>query len=137
MSTYGTGAPAPPRDANQSIGDLVGALSADTSKLFRQEVALAKAEMRQEATAAGTAIGELMAAAVIAQVALIMASIGIAVALDRVMDLDWAYAVVALVWFLIAAVLGLAGRAKLRRLNPAPERTVETLREIPDTVKGL
>jgi hypothetical protein len=28
------------------------------------------------------------------------------------------------------------GRSKLKNVNPKPERTVETLREVPDALKG-
>ena len=137
MSTsYSSGGGSARDTSNPSLGELMGNLSEDTSRLFRQEVALAKAEVRQEVSAAGSAVSELAAAAGLAQVGLIMASIAVAVALNRVMDLDWAFAIVAVVWFIVAAVLGVTGRNKLREVNPTPTRTAQTIREIPEAMKG-
>ena len=47
------------RPAETSIGQLISDISDDLSRLFRQEVELAKAEVRQEATKAGKAAGML------------------------------------------------------------------------------
>ena len=33
-------------------------------------------------------------------------------------------------------VLFVVGRGQLKQVNPKPERTVETVKEIPDTIKG-
>ena len=43
--------------AQSSVGELIGEISDDLSKLFRQEVELAKAEIKQEASKAGKAAG--------------------------------------------------------------------------------
>ncbi len=45
--------------AETSIGELIGNISNDLSTLFRQEVELAKAEVKQEASKAGKAAGML------------------------------------------------------------------------------
>jgi len=36
----------------------------------------------------------------------------------------------------IGAVLALAGRKTMREVHPKPERTVQTVKEIPDALKG-
>jgi UPF0716 family protein affecting phage T7 exclusion len=41
----------------------------------------------------------------------------------------WAALIMTLVWGVVAAVLAARGRAQLRRVNPKPERTVQTLKE--------
>jgi hypothetical protein len=123
-------------DSNQPLGELVGRLSDDMSHLFRQEVALAKAETKEEAGKAGMGIGMLAAAGVLGLVVLILVSLAAVRALQEVMDLGWAYLVVAAVWLVVAAVLAVLGRSRLREVNPRPERTAETLREIPDALRG-
>jgi len=45
------------------------------------------------------------------------------------MPLGWAALIVAALWGLAGAVLYTSGRARLRTVNPKPERTVETLKE--------
>ncbi len=47
--------------SGESLGDLVSELTGDLSKLMRQELELAKAEIRQEAAKAGKATGMLAA----------------------------------------------------------------------------
>jgi hypothetical protein len=122
--------------AQQSVGELVGQLSEDASQLVRQELALAKAEIRQEATTAGKGAGLLAAAGMVGLVVLIMLSLAAGRGLSEVMDLGWAYLIVGVVWAIVAAVLASAGRKLLKQANPTPERTMSTVREIPDTLKG-
>lgn len=132
------GTPASTRTApsEQSLGELVSRLSGDMSQLFRQEVALAKAETKEEAQRAGMGAGMLAGAGVLAFIVLLLLSLAAARALAEVMDIGWAYLIVAVVWAIVAGTLAAAGRSKLRQVNPKPERTAETLREIPDALKG-
>lgn len=123
-----------PTDA--SLGDLVGRLTENYSRLMRQEVALARTEIRQEAVTAGKGAGMLAAAGAIGLVVLILLSLALSRALAEVMDLGWAYLVVAVLWSVVAGVLASMGRSMLTRATPTPERTVATVKEIPDTLKG-
>ena len=52
------------------------------------------------------------------------------------MDAGWAALIVAVPWGVIGAVLYASGRKTLRTVNPKPERTVETVQEIPGALKG-
>lgn len=122
--------------SQQSLADLVGSLSENVSRLMRQEVDLARTEIRQEAATAGKGAGMLAAAGAIGLVVLILLSLALARALSEVMDLGWAYLVVAAVWAVVGGVLASSGRSTLKRANPTPQRTVATVREIPDSLKG-
>ena len=51
--------------------------------------------------------------------------------LSNEMALQWAVPDGGRIWLVIAVILALVGRSKLRTINPVPERTAETLREIP------
>ena len=44
--------------------------------------------------------------------------------------------IVAAVWAVVGAVLFVRGRGMLRRVNPMPERTIDTAKQIPDALKG-
>src|SRR5690349_1434365 len=113
----------------ESLGDLVSELTGDLSKLMRQELELAKAEIRQEATKAGKATGMLAAAGFAGYLTTVLLSLALVFALGAIMPLGWAALIVAALWGIAGAVLCTSGRAKLRTVNPKPERTVETLKE--------
>lgn len=55
--------------------------------------------------------------------------------LNALMPSGWAALVVAVVWGIVAAVLGLLGRKKMQEISPTPERTVETLQQVPGAIK--
>jgi hypothetical protein len=67
---------------------------------------------------------------------LLFASIALWAALSNVMHPGRAALILAGLWALAAAVLYATGRAQLRRVNPVPERTVATLKELPDALPG-
>lgn len=112
-----------------SIGEIIGNISNDLSQLFRQEVALAKAEIQQEATKAGKAAGMLGGAGFAGYLAVVLLSFAIVFGLGNVMDLGWAALIVAVIWGAIGAVLFVNGRKKLKTVDPVPRRTAETLKE--------
>jgi hypothetical protein len=52
------------------------------------------------------------------------------------MDQGWAALIVTGIWAVIGAVLFVVGRRRLKEVNPKPERTIETVKELPDALKG-
>lgn len=133
-----TAQPQPRRESNSgtSVGELVQEISRDLSTLMRQEVELAKAEIKDEATKAGKGAGMLAGAGFAGYMVLLFASIALWWALANVMDQGWAALIVAGVWAVIGAVLALTGRGKLRAVHPKPERTIDTIQQVPDALKG-
>lgn len=121
--------PAPTTDDGQSIGELISEVAGDVSRLFRQEVELAKAEVRAEASKAGKAAGMLAGAGVAALLVAMLLSLALVFALGAVMPDGWAAVIVAVIWAIVAAALYAAGRKQLRTVSPVPQQTVETLKE--------
>ena len=112
-----------------SFGEIIGDISDGLSQLFRQEVELAKSELRAEASKAGKAAGMFGGAALAAWLTAIMLSFALAFGLGNVMDLGWAALIVAVLWAVIAAVLFVVARGKAKDVSPMPRQTVETLKE--------
>jgi len=112
-----------------SVGELIGNISNDLSTLFRQEVKLAKAELKEEAGKAGKAAGMLGAAGYAGHLTVLLLSFALVFALGNVMDLGWAALIVGVIWGIIGAVLFVNGRKKLKTVDPVPRRTTETLKE--------
>jgi len=115
--------------ADRSLGSLVSSLTGDMSKLMRQELTLAKAELREEAKEAGKAAGMLGGAALAGWMTALFLSVTLMWLLDKAMDLTLAALIVTLIWGIAAAVLGLGGKKKLQALNPKPEQTIDSLKE--------
>ena len=122
--------------SNVSVGELVGQVAQDLSTLMRQELDLAKAEVKQEVTKTGKAAGMMGAASFAGYMVLLFASIAAWWGLANVMDQGWAALIVTGIWAVIGAVLFLVGRRRLKEVNPKPERTIETVKELPDALKG-
>jgi hypothetical protein len=119
-----------PTTQERSIGELFGQLTEDLSLLMRQEVALAKAEMSAKvsratgdlvAVGAGGLVALLGGLAFVAAIILGLVAVGVA---------PWLSALI------VGAVLGVAGWVMLqrglkdlKRVDPTPQRTVETLKD--------
>src|ERR1700742_2368789 len=125
-----------PDISNASVGELVGHVAKDLSTLMRQELELAKAEVKQEVIKTGKAAGMLGAAGFAGYMVLLFASIAAWWGLANLMDQGWAALIVAGVWAVVGAVLFVTGRRRLDDVNPTPEQTVETVKELPDALKG-
>lgn len=152
-STSGWPAMTLPRDAGapqvrpqtgdeRSLGELVNEVTQDLSTLMRQEVALAKAEVRESARRAGKGAGLLGGAAWAGHFVLLFASLALWWALgamigerDDVPALGWSALIVCGIWAVVAAVMALAGRKSLESVEGIP-RTTETVEKIPDALKG-
>ena len=128
--------PVRPDVTDSSVGQLISEVTSDLSKLMRQELELAKAEVKHEATKSGKAIGMLGGAGFAGYMVALFVSIALWWALANVMDEGWAALIVAALWAVIGAVLATVGRKRLRAVNPKPERTIQTLKEVPDALKG-
>ena len=132
--------PEPPPSAahvkadNASLGDLLGDVTRDLSTLMRQEVELAKAELKQSTSRAGKGAGMLAGAGVGGHFVLLFLSLALMWALGAIMPLGWSALIVAVIWAIIAAVLASTGRKELKQIKGLPQ-TGETLSEIPPTLK--
>ncbi len=118
-----------------SIGTLLGDVTRDLSTLMRQELALAQAEVKQEVTKTAKGAGALTGAALAGYFVLLFLSIALWSALSNLMDAGWAGLIVAVLWGVIAAVLFVMGRGQLRKVHPKPERTVDTLGQVPEALR--
>jgi hypothetical protein len=120
----------------ESLGEIIGDISAGLSTLMRQEVALAKAEARESASKAGKAAGLFSGAALGGWMAVLFLSLAVWEWLSGAIDnRGWAAVIVMAIWAVIAAVLAAMGRAEMKRVNGLP-RTMETTKRVPDALKG-
>jgi uncharacterized caspase-like protein len=118
----------PHRPDDHTVGELVHDLSQQTSQLVREELALAKAEMREKGKHAGLGLGLFSGAGLLAffgGAALIATAI---LALALALPAWLAALVVTLVLFAAAGVAALVGRKHVQQATPAkPEQTIGNL----------
>ena len=119
-----------------SLGELIGNVTRDLSTLMRQELALAQAELKAEASKTGKAAGALGAAGFAGYMTVLFLSISLWWALGDLIGNGWSALIVAALWGIVGAVLYTTGRKKLREVHPTPERTVDTLKDVPTALKG-
>lgn len=118
-----------PDGDERSIGELLSAVTTDAQKLIRQEIELAKAEVREEATKAGKAAGMYGGAGFAGYMTALFASLALVFGLANLMDWGWAALIVTALWAVAALVMYSMGRSRMKQVHPKPERTVQTLKE--------
>jgi hypothetical protein len=121
--------PAVERAREPSIGQLVNDVAAGVSSLVKAEMALAKAELRQEAQKAVAGVAGLAVAASAGLMIVPLLSLAAVYALSEVMAGYWAALIVAGGWALIAGLAGLFGALRLRRVKPVPTQAIEAVKE--------
>ena len=113
-----------------STADLLRELSEQTTRLVRQEVELAKAEVSEKGKRAGIGAGMFGGAGVVGLYAGGALTAAIIAALSLAMDTWLAALIVAVVYGAIAGVLALMGKSKLQQaMPPVPQDSVESVKE--------
>jgi hypothetical protein len=115
---------------DQSIVDLLKAAMSDAQELIRSELALAKAEVRQEVSRIQVGIAAFAGAAVAAIVAVVLLATTVAWGISE--GLGWpvwgGFAIVTLLMIVTAAALVYVGRRRFLAQHAMP-LTVDTLKE--------
>ncbi len=112
-----------------SLADLLSRLSEQASTLVRQEIQLAQTEMTRKATKAGRNAAFIVLGAILALGAFFTLIATLVLVLSMVMAAWLAALIVAVVLAIGAALLIQYGLSKLKAMDAAPRRTIETMRE--------
>lgn len=126
--------PAPPAGAREpsfesEIGALIAELGEESLLLLRQEVALAKAELRESSARVAGAGAGLGVAALVGSLAVAVLAVAAGLGLAEVMPAGLAFLVVGLVLAAVALGAWSIGRRNLRAVDPVPRRTIDTVKE--------
>jgi hypothetical protein len=125
-----------PEPSDRSIKEIIDALRPQLQELVNKQVELAKTEMEPVAKRAGLASGLLAAAGVFMFVFLIILSLAGVYILDVFLS-QWVSAlIVSGILLLVGGILAAAGASILRRLDPTPHRTIRTLQQNINWIKG-
>ena len=112
-----------------SLGELVATATRDLSSLVKQEIELAKVEIKRDVAAAGKGAGMFGGAGFAGIFALVFLSISAAYGIASLgVPLGCGFFAVGALYLIAAAVLALTGKKSLSRVGP-PEKTIETLKD--------
>ena len=131
MSYYPTG----PAGDERSLKDLFSELGGQLSTLVQHELELAKAELQEQASKAAKAGAMFGGGAGAAFFAVMLLSFAAAWGLAEVIPTALGFAVVAVVYAVVAAVLFARGRRQAATIRP-PKQTVQTLKQDVAVAKG-
>jgi hypothetical protein len=124
--------------ANKSAAGLLTDAIAHMSGLVRKEVDLARAEVSENVTRAGVAVGLLAAALVIALTALnVLAAALVAGLAEWGLGAGWAALLVGVVLGVIAFALAMKAKNDLKLTNIAPSRTAKNVQRDAQAIKEV
>jgi uncharacterized membrane protein YqjE len=121
--------PGPGPDEGASLADLISRLGDDVTTLFRQEVELAKVELKQEGARAARAGAMFGAAAVLGLVTVLLLAWTIAWGLAEVLPTWVAFLVTTVLFGAIAAGLAMTGKKRMEQVDLTPHQTMESLQQ--------
>jgi uncharacterized membrane protein YqjE len=114
----------------RSLGAIVGDITKDMSTLVRQEIDLAKTELKQEVSKASKGAGMLGGAGLAGYFTLLFLSVFVMFLLaDWFNNFNWAALVVTVLWGIATAVLAMMGKKALKESNPQLPKTQQSLKE--------
>jgi uncharacterized membrane protein YqjE len=126
-----------PRVTEPSTAELVQRASEQISRLVRDELALAKAELTEKGKHAGIGIGLFGGSGVIALYGVGAAIATVIIALAIVLPLWLAALIVTVGLFLLAGLLALVGRGQVKRAVPVvPTEAKDSIQADIDTVSA-
>lgn len=123
------------RPDEPSTRDLVAQVSENTSRLVRDEMQLAVAEMKAKGKHAGIGLGMFSTAGLLAYFGLAVLIAAGVLALDLALPAWAAALIVAAALFVMAAIAAALGKRETDQAKPPPERTMENIRRDIDTVR--
>jgi Flp pilus assembly protein TadB len=114
--------------ADASIGELMSQLSAQTSRLVRDEMRLAQKEFQQSVKHAGIGAGLISAAGLLAVIGLMTLVAAAVAALALVLPVWAAAVIVAVVLFIAAGIAALFSRKQADEITPPVTESAESVK---------
>ncbi|HSF22675.1 MAG TPA: phage holin family protein [Blastocatellia bacterium] len=121
----------------ESFGQLLSQLATHSAALVRDEVALARQEMRESARSLRMGIVTLAIGALIGWIALATLAAAAVIGLANLMNPEYAALIVGGALAVFGGGVAMVGINRLKRTNLTPEQTVQTLEEDKQWLKEL
>ena len=125
------------RTDGRTLGQLVAAATAEMSALVREEIALAKAELRQDVKRAGTGGGAIAVAGLLGLSAVPVLSFATAYGIHNLgLGLAWSFLIVGGAFLVLAALLGLLAMTKFKKIRK-PELTIASAKQTAQALQNV
>ncbi|MGX1884473.1 phage holin family protein [Streptomyces sp. NPDC055287] len=122
---------------DRSLGQLVASATAEMSALMHDEIALAKAELRQDAKRVGTGGTAIGVAGVFALFSLPVLSFAAAYGIHNLgLGLAWSFLIVGGAFLLLAGLLALIAVTKFKKVKP-PEKSIASAKQTAAVLQGV
>lgn len=119
------------REQERSIGELFGQLTQDMTLLVRQEVQLARTEMSEKLSRFTTNLVSVLAGGLVAYVGGLALVAALILAIHDLANISaaWSALIVGGIFAIVGYVMLQRGLKEMKRVDLAPRRTVETLKD--------
>ncbi|MFI9493499.1 MULTISPECIES: phage holin family protein [Streptomyces] len=126
-----------PGSTDRSLGQLFASATAEMSALVHDEIALAKAEMRQDVKRGVIGSASAIVAGVLLLFSLPMLSFAAAYGIHNLgLGLAWSFLIVWGAFTLLAVLVGLFGVAKLKKVKP-PQKSIASAKQTASVLQGV
>lgn len=118
-----------PKRPDATLGELFGEMTAETGRLIRKEVELVKVEGKEQLKESAAVGGMFAGAAMAGWLALLLGSMALAWMFDRWVDTDVAFLIVFGIWAIVATVMFVVARNRVKHAQKPLPVTTETIKE--------
>jgi len=119
----------PDREGTSPIGDILRDILQDVQQMIRAEIRLARSEMSDKVKAGSKAAAALASAAWVGFMAAACFVTACIAALALAMPVWLAALAMGVLLGVVAAASYRSGRARLRRIDPKPEQTIQSIKD--------
>lgn len=123
--------------SRESFAQLLSQLTDHSAALVRDEMALAKQELKESARSLGRGVVMLAIGSFLGLIALATLAAAGVIGLAHFMDAGYAALIVGGALAAVAGTIALVGANRLKKTRLAPEQTIETLKEDGQWLKEL
>jgi uncharacterized membrane protein YqjE len=127
----------PELSERESFGELLGQLANNSAALVRDEITLAKQEMRENMKSLRSGIILTSVGALIGLLAVLTLTAAAVIALADVVGPAYSALIIGGALALVGGIIAMVGVGQIKRTSLKPEQTIETLEEDKEWLKEL
>jgi uncharacterized membrane protein YqjE len=124
-------------ERGESFGDLLSRLATASAGLLRDEIELAKQELREKAKSVRVATITITAAAFLAIIALFTLDAALVIGIGKWIGYGWSALVVGVAIIIVSGIVAAIGLQQMKKTKLKPEETIRSLKEDREWLKRM